>query len=329
MLKSRFTFIEAPIYQGQKHFGVSLGPSFVRQMLSDQNFDFNLLTALGQQSALNVQFNIYEELSYLVEREVRRRQLVFIAGGDHSLSIGSVQGLLRYRPELKVLWIDAHGDVNTQATSTTQSFHGMPLSFLLGLDSIAEMQDWFGERLKPENLIYYGLRDLDKAEKVFLDKLQIQHYSTDQTRGPMHDSIIKQICAELKDKPLHISVDADAFDPLLAPATGVPVCDGLEYNNVENLVKNVCNVADVLSFEYVELNPQIFNQPMDVFMTAQIGINLFQEVYHGFNDRLSHSEKSGLHDSPFQLEEQSEFTIRLRSLPTHDRTVARGSDPVF
>lgn len=317
MLKKKFSFIEAPIYQGQKHFGVSLGPSFLRQTLLDQNFHFEFLPLMISQSLTHVQTDIYEELSYLTERESRRNNLTFIAGGDHSLSIGSVQGLLRSNPNLKILWVDAHGDVNTTDSSTTKSFHGMPLSFLLGIDPLFHSTEWFEETLQPQNLIYFGLRDLDQAEKLFLDRLNIQHYSADQIRQGEISNIISEIQKALQGHAVHISLDADAFDPSLAPSTGVPVKNGLQFGDVEKLVESVLNVADVTSFEYVELNPQIFKNYVDVHKTAQLGIEIFkmilqkhkqQEATYGFNDRFSDSEKSGLYDPHFELEKQSSFT---------------------
>lgn len=315
MLKKNFSFIEAPIYQGQKHFGVSLGPSFLKQMLLDQNYHFHFLSLLVRQSTRHVQTSIYEELSYLVEREMRRKKLIFIGGGDHSLSIGSVQGLLRCNPDLKVLWIDAHGDVNTTESSLTQSFHGMPLSFLLGLDPFFEASSWFEEKLKPENLIYFGLRDLDMAEKLFLDSLHIQHYSADTIAASNKDALFEKIQKDLIGQQVHISLDVDVFDPSIAPATGIPVAKGLSFLDVSSLIEKVLSVSKVSSYEYVELNPQIFKNTKDVLHTGQLGIDIFnlilkkhkqtEEVLHGFNDRYGDSKKSGLYDPYFQLEEQS------------------------
>ncbi len=314
MFQKNFSFIEAPVYQGQKHFGVSLGPSFLRQVLVDQNFQFDFLHLAERQSTDKISNSIYEELSYLTERESRRGKLMFVAGGDHSLSIGSIQGLLRVNPNLKVLWIDAHGDVNTTSTSVTKSFHGMPLSFLLGIDSFFQKSEWFEETLKPENLIYVGLRDLEKSEKLFLDRFKIQHFSADQFKKDSH-FVVKEIQRSLKENQVHISLDSDAFDPSIAPSTGVPVKEGLLYSDVENLVENVLNVAIVSSFEYVELNPQIFKIQQDVFQTAQLGIEIFKLVLkthlkkqqqsggkNGIYDRFSYSKGSGLHDPYFEME---------------------------
>ena len=307
MLKNSFSYIEAPIYQGQTKFGVTLGPAFIRQCLKDQGFEFNTFSALARQSHQSVPFDIYEELSYIVERELRCKKKIFISGGDHSLSIGSVQGLLRCEEDLKVIWVDAHGDINTRATSSTGSYHGMPVSFLLGEEK-NDNQDWFSGYLKPENLIYFGVRDLDPAEKRYRDKNKITYYTAADIKDGNTDRIIRDISAEVRGAKVHLSVDSDAFDPVIAPSTGVPVENGLDFETVLQLIRTVQQTADVISYEYVELNPQIFNQPEDVFKTAQIGIDLFKEVlrnskqkesYDGFHDRYSHPAWSNLLHSTF------------------------------
>lgn len=311
MTQGDFSFIEAPVYQGQKHFGVSLGPDYIQRLLRFKNFQFQSYTAHGEQNQQCVLHDFYENLSYLVEREVRRKRLLFIAGGDHSLSIGSVQGLLRYRPNLKVLWIDAHADINTRESSLTHSFHGMPLSFLIGEDPFYDNQEWFQERLKPENLIYFGLRDLDVAEKQILEKYGIQHYTMADLSRLSRAEVLKSITSSLQGCDVHVSLDADGFDPRIAPSTGVPVDNGLQFNDVQSLLAEVTECAHVISFEYVELNPQIYQHSNDVMKTAELGVEIFdlilknhlaknkrqekkgfnilqKEVLHDFNDRFSY-----------------------------------------
>ena len=303
MRDTQFTFIEAPIHQGQKHYGVSLGSSFIRQSLIDQNFDFTNVFLKAKQQFGRVNLEAYEQLSYLVEIEARKENLIFTAGGDHSLSLGSIQGLLRVNPDLKVIWIDAHGDINTRNTSTTGSFHGMPLSFLLGADKL-QGEIWIENFIKPENLIYFGVRDLDPEEKLFLERHQIRHYSVENINSRGVSEVIAEISSAVQGSQVHFSVDSDAFDPAIAPSTGVPVAGGITYSCAYKLIKSVLAVAQVKSYEYVELNPQIFTNQFDVFNTAQIGIDLFSlilknfnqrtEIKYGRNDRQRHSTKPNL-----------------------------------
>ncbi|AGH96387.1 arginase family protein [Pseudobdellovibrio exovorus] len=310
MLDHRFSYIEAPVYQGQKNFGTALGPAFLRQSLLDQGFQFNTYSVQVSQSQKHMPFSIYEELSWLTERELRRANPIFIAGGDHSLSIGSVQGLLRAEPDLKVIWVDAHGDVNTRASSMTGSYHGMPLAYLLGAEN-ADHLPWFTERLKPQNLIYFGVRDLDQAEQEYLDQQGITYYTAEQIHKTP-ETIIQKVSCAVKGAKVHFSVDCDGFDPMIAPSTGVPVAQGLQYQVVRDLICQVQSQSQIVSYEYVELNPQIFQQAHDVMATAQIGIELFKEILngyktqgaiHGFNDRSISEKGTRLLHRSFQLEE--------------------------
>ncbi|MGZ3691876.1 MAG: arginase family protein [Pseudobdellovibrio sp.] len=284
MQVKEFTLVEAPIYQGQRHFGTALGPAFLKQNLLDQNFHFISRAVSAKQSRRQLNTEAYRELAKICKEEYLKENLLFIVGGDHSLAYGSIQGLLACKPDLKVLWIDAHGDINTRESSLTGAFHGMPLAFLMGAD---EFGQGFQKKnyLKPENLIYFGVRDLDAAEKSFLVENKIKHYSAADIQEKGLYEVIREIEEMVEGSDLHISVDSDAFDPAIAPSTGVPVAHGLNEKQVYELVQRVCEIASVKSFEYVELNPQIFVQPEDVFKTAQIGINLFNEVLNQFNKK--------------------------------------------
>lgn len=83
-------------------------------------------------------------------------------GGDHSIASGTIHALLGKYPDLKVIWVDAHGDMIDASKSTYDGYHGMPLSHLLGVnDSHIPGFKWLTRRLKPENIVHIGLRDID------------------------------------------------------------------------------------------------------------------------------------------------------------------------
>jgi arginase len=308
MIEQNFILIEAPLYQGQKHFGVSLGPAFIKQRLLDQGFSFENSIVSEPQSQTHLNLHIYESLCKEVARARRQNKTVLVAGGDHSLGLGSVQGALQVNPELKVIWVDAHGDINTRASSLTGAFHGMPVAFLLGFDRMLD-QPWISTYLKPENLIYFGVRDLDPEEKRFLDVYKIRHYSVEMINERGLYNVIDEIVKSVQGSEVHFSIDSDAFDPSVAPSTGVRVNAGLTFESVARLVTEVVQVATVKSCDYVELNPQIMNQAGDVERTAQLGIELFniilqndlqaKENVNGFNDRQRHPEKPNLLHSSF------------------------------
>lgn len=132
-------------------------------------------------------------LSAQVHAHVLRGRVALTLGGDHSIGIGTVSGVARAvsegafgkGKELGVVWVDAHGDVNTPATSGSGNVHGMPLAFLLGLvegvgeEKGEEVFGWMGQkhRVSPRKLVYIGLRDLDEAEKRTIRENGIKAYT--------------------------------------------------------------------------------------------------------------------------------------------------------
>lgn len=292
MNELEFTLIEAPIYQGQNLFGTSLGPAFIRQRLLDQGFNFKIQSIQSSQSQYSLNLNAYTQLNEICKNEYKKDKPLFIVGGDHSLSYGSIGGLLEINPNLKVLWVDAHGDINTRKTSATGSFHGMPLAFLMGADEFSDNKK-NNYYLKPENLIYFGVRDLDIPEKKFLVENNITYFSMEHIQQQGLPYVIDKIDQLTRGSELHVSVDSDGFDPRFAPSTGVPVADGLTEAQVMLLLQQIGENTEIKSFEFVELNPQIFSSVQDVFNTAQIGINLFKQILQQFNQK---ARDYGQHD---------------------------------
>ncbi|KAJ1445581.1 hypothetical protein M885DRAFT_626047 [Pelagophyceae sp. CCMP2097] len=207
---------------------------------------------------------------------------VLTLGGDHSVALGSVAAALAARPETRVLWVDAHADVNTPPQSPSGNMHGMPLAFLLGLvdrsqDDTAGDFDWIPAKglLRPDRLAYVGLRDVDEEERRNLRLLREQGCFV----STMHDvdksgigAVMAQALAALgydadapahawdaastgAQPPLHLSFDVDACDPLIAPATGTAVRGGLSYREAHY----VCEAAApfLASLDVVEVNCEL------------------------------------------------------------------------
>jgi len=172
-------------------------------------------------------------------------------GGDHSIGAATIQPLLDiYNDDLLVIWIDAHADVNTYETSLTQNKHGMPIAPLLGL-----MEHWYSigtninhHKLKPENLLYIGIRDLDPEEANLIDKLNIKHFVK-------YSNEIDNWIKNHKASKIHISFDIDSIDPEYMPSTGTPVSDGLLIEDVNQIIK--LSNDKLISLDIVEYNPCI------------------------------------------------------------------------
>lgn len=204
------------------------------------------------------------ELATLVEAKVKEGYFPLVLGGDHSIGIGSLAGLLRARPETGVLWIDAHADLNTPETTGSGNLHGMPVGLLMdGLDcdySRYPGLEWLenGPRLQPDSIVYVGLRDVDTPEREAIHNLGIQAYTMhDIDRygiGAVMEMALSHLLKKNPHRRLHLSYDIDAIDPLHAPATGTAVRGGLTFREAHFVAEFVAQNGNLASADMVELN---------------------------------------------------------------------------
>lgn len=197
-----------------------------------------------------------------VERALAQGQFPLILGGDHSIAIGTISGIgsfcRRAGKRLGVLWIDAHGDINTPETSPSGNIHGMPLAAVLGYGP-AELTDIGlpGAKLDPANVALVGIRSLDEGEKRRLKTLGVQvHTMSDIDRHGVH-RVMKQALARVTAGTdyVHVSFDLDAVDPTVAPGVGTPVKGGLNYREAHLIMELVADANVMTSLEMVEVNP--------------------------------------------------------------------------
>lgn len=172
-----------------------------------------------------------------------------ILGGDHSLAIASVGASLEvYKDELKVVWFDAHADINTLASSPTGNLHGMPLSYLTGLseNKFAFLQNNLGF----QNLFYVGIRDLDPFEVETIQKHNVKFQSCAEFN-------VDKLLEWIGQSPVHLSFDVDCLDPKYISCTGTPVCDGLDLPDVLQALKTLQEKCNIVQVDLVELNLSI------------------------------------------------------------------------
>jgi arginase len=183
-------------------------------------------------------------------------------GGDHSLSMGSVNGIARHcrdiGRELFVLWLDAHADYNTPATTLTGNMHGMSAAFLCGEPGLDGL---LGEEprasVSPDQLELFGTRSIDKLEN---DLLRDRRISVADMRhidefgvGVLIRRVIDKVQA--RHGVLHVSFDVDFLDPHLAPGVGTTVPGGATYREAHLVMEMLHDSGLVQSVDIVELNP--------------------------------------------------------------------------
>lgn len=229
-------------------------------------------------------------LADVVEKKLQEGRFPLILGGDHSIGIGSLTGILRTRPDTGIIWVDAHADLNTPHTSGSGNFHGMPLGLLMDhpLKSPAQNFDFStlpgfefldnqGPRIVPEQLVYVGLRDVDPTERVWIQQLGIKAFTMSDIDHLGIGTVMNNVLEHLKDRPLHLSYDIDSVDPLLAPATGTTVRGGLTYREAHFVAEFVAQSGDLASAEIVEVNPSLSNDD-GANETVELGLQLITSL---------------------------------------------------
>ena len=193
---------------------------------------------------------------------IRAGEFPLVMGGDHSLGAGSVAGVATAFAErgerIGLIWLDAHADLNTPASSLSGNVHGMPVAHLLGdgdeaMRSLAKPSP----AMLAENLVYIGLRDLDAAEVEAITTKGILAFTMRDIdeRGlvsVMRDAIAR---ASTGTSGIYVSCDADWVDPSEAPGVGTPVKGGATYREAHLAMEMLCDSAKMVGMDIVEINP--------------------------------------------------------------------------
>lgn len=229
---------------GQKKNGVQKNKLFLYNFMNMNCSFFNI----------SCNKNLYNNLSSLYNCNFFLKEPIINIGGDHSMAISTVASSLNKYKDLKVIWIDAHPDINTFKNSKTKNYHGMPLSFLTGLDYNPKFS--FIKNILPmKNILYIGIRDIDDFEKKIINEKKINYISVQDIRKNFKSSMVK-INNFIDDSPIHVSFDVDAIDPKYLPCTGTPVKNGLNIKESKNLMKYL-EKYNLVTIDITELNLEL------------------------------------------------------------------------
>jgi arginase len=210
-------------------------------------------------------------------RVLRAGGLPVVLGGDHSLAAGSVAATAACVREegrpLGLLWIDAHGDMNTPRTSQSGNVHGMPLAALLGSEP-AELSGLAGvaPAVRPEHTVLIGIRNLDVREKELVRESRV-HVFTIKDVDRLGIADIVEHALEIAGREtggVHVSFDLDVCDPTIAPGVGTPVKGGLDYREAHVLMELVADSGLLRGLDLVEVNPILDDRNT----TAVLGVEL-------------------------------------------------------
>ncbi len=263
---ARVDVIGVPMDLGADRRGVDMGPSAIRYARLREQLETlgvtsvvdhgNLAVPVADSSAAQAVKNakylpiilaVCDELSRLVEEAVRRGGFPLVLGGDHSIAIGTLAGLWRARgTQPGLIWIDAHGDINTPMTSPSGNVHGMPVSIALEEHHIV-----------PERTVLIGLRDVDRGERRRIRELGVRAFSMSEIDRIGMERVIDETLAIVGSAPrsVHVSFDMDGIDPREAPGVGTAVPGGLTYREAHLAMEILADAAVIGSFEVTETNP--------------------------------------------------------------------------
>lgn len=270
------SIIGMPIDLGQLRRGVDMGPSAIRyagiiEMLENRGYTVKDLgdIQIGRDKLktdpktgirnLEAVYKASEQLMIQIEEVIQKDSFPLILGGDHSMAIGTLAGVAKSYKNLGLIWYDAHGDLNTPETSPSGNIHGMPLAASLGYgeESLTEIGG-YSPKVKPENIIIIGARDLDPGEKDFIKEKGIKVYTMheiDRIGMPQIIEDTNQYFEEQGVDGVHLSFDLDAIDPLDAPGVGTPVPGGVTFREAHLAMEMLAETGKITSAEFVEVNP--------------------------------------------------------------------------
>lgn len=263
-MSNNLTISIASCHQGQRKKGVEFGfTSFLNSLNNLININKYNIDYVDFRSDRYFDDPIYG--SHILGNNILNKSsyesTLLTFGGDHTISYGTITASKKlFGINTKVIWIDAHPDINTPSSSLSGNCHGMPVSYLFGISKDSRLEDIC---IEPKDFAYIGIRCLDNFEKDLIDKLKkdgLQVYTAEDVK----ELGIKYILTEIRLRwssnyipKIHISLDIDSIDPKYAPATGTPVENGLEPDDVIEIISwaNKNSLNNMANLDITEINP--------------------------------------------------------------------------
>lgn len=272
-MNKNISIVGVPMDLGQTRRGVDMGPSAIRyadiverlerldftvEDLGDIQIERVIEENTGKLRNLRAVTFGTTRLFQVVDSVVEKGYFPLVLGGDHSIAIGTLAGVSKHYDNLGVIWFDAHGDLNPVEHSPTGNIHGMPLAASLGIGhpNLTRVGD-YSPKIKPENVVIIGARDLDPGERELIKKHCIKVYTMHEIDRLGMARVMEETIHYLKERTdgVHLSLDLDALDPHDAPGVGTPVLGGITYRESHLAMEMLAEAEIITSAEFVEVNP--------------------------------------------------------------------------
>lgn len=261
------------------------GDRFFQTLPSDEIAHLNhlLYEAITTPRAKHIQgvLGMYEAINRKISKEIIEGQLPIVLSGDHSSAGATIAGIRTAYPEKRigVIWIDAHADLHSPYSSPSGNMHGMPLAAAIGEDNtdyghqeVNPQTAFLWQELKqingitpwiqPEDLVFAGVRDIEREELMSMKKHNIKNFSVMESRQLGMKATAKAILERLRHcDVLYISFDVDSLDcDLVSRGTGTPVPDGFSEEEMFVLLGELSKSDKLACLEVVEVNPTLDNK---------------------------------------------------------------------
>jgi arginase len=286
--------IGAALDLGQGRRGVDMGPSAIRYAGLEERLarlglrvedSGNVATEVAEATALEDERARYlpqikrtcELIAARVGDALRAESVPLVLGGDHSVALGTLGGLAAVSGIGGVLWIDAHADLNTPSSSPSGNVHGMPLAAAIGIAGDGfESDAWPLPALDPSRVAIVGARSLDDAEKRFLRESDVMVFTMTEIDRIGIERAVEQALVRVSGPGfVHVSLDMDALDPVIAPGVGTPVRGGLTYREAHLALELVAEAGLAGSFEVVEVNPVLDHENRTAALAVELVASAF------------------------------------------------------
>lgn len=301
------TLIGVPLDLGAQNLGVEVGPEAFRYqkiVAKLENIGFkvsdegnikcqdrkDLEPGNPRMHFLDEILRVNEELAKLTETSIKASSKTVVLGGDHSINLGAVSGAsAALDGKLGLIYLDAHGDMNTDETTLTGNIHGMHLASLLGFGA-DELKNLHGNTTKIDknNLLHIGGSDFDQAELDLIANEELPAFTLfdllSNNLGPLL-KMINELAKRVGN--IWVSLDLDVIDRIYAPGAGMPNAKGLTYREIATIAEYIGEHCNVIGVDVVEYNPLQDEQNK----TAELGIELiakfFGKEYSWYTNYLS------------------------------------------
>lgn len=290
--------IGAPLDFGAGRRGVDMGPSAIRyaglkrglEALGHDVRDLgNVSVPLGENCPpgdpklkyLDPIIEVEHQLVEVVSSTVEEGRIPLVLGGDHSLALGSVIGATKDGRKLGLIWLDTHGDFNTDQTTPSGNIHGMPLAALLGYgnERLVTLDGLVGSepKIDPANVVVIGARNLDPEERALMREAGIVVFSM-----PMIDRFgigaVMERAVEIASAGtagIYVSFDLDVVDPTDAPGVGTAVPGGLDIREAHLTLEYLASTGLLAGLDLVEVNPILDRANMTAELAVELALSAF------------------------------------------------------